>query len=490
MKTKLLSIILLVFLIVSCQDESSQDLTYRMITSSKLTVTVIDRNGTAISHVKIKLYDRAILSSSSSSSTYSSLQYINVATTDANGKVDFGEVATGTYFILIDSVRVNGLNYQPIMQFQMNSAVDKSITVNPEDYVTTFNFNFNKVDVSTANSTYSVGGFSNLNVLLIPVESYSAYSTLDKLISLAGVKGKTDATGNVSLKAPAFKYYVAVIYNDAKTAFARLNYTDYSSNTFSGDKDATSNYNYTLDSKTLSNNSYGIYNLSIKKIVPLPTSTSPIQVPFAGINLALIPYNTYDSNMPLSILLPTAESTGKTDSEGNISFLLKSGASYVLIAYNDSKTVYSTLSTSAYVNSGETRQTAYSLHPTTLTAVQYSNLYLTMSKTNSVYYTSNPTDLTPFSNLDVVLVPYLSSNSTASIDDLISKAVASGKTNEAGQIRFVLATPASYNYSYYQIVAYNAGKTAKFVSSSISMYSGNSYTQGYMLNSTTLATVN
>jgi len=489
MKTKFLFLFLLAFLFNSCQDELNKELTVRMITSSKLTVKVVDGNGTAIPNVKIKLYDRAILSSSSSS-TYSSLQYIAAANTDASGKVDFGEVTTGTYFILIDSVRINNLNYQPIMQFQMNSAADKEITINPEDYATTFNFNFSKIEASATTGMFTVSDFNDLNILLIPSSAYSINNSLDKLLLLAEVITKTNDVGKVSLKIPAFRSYVPIVYNEAKTVFSVLNYNNDYYSYLSGDKDATTNLSFTLDAKTLNSITYGIYKLTLKKIVQIPTSTSPVQTPFDGLNVAAIPYSSYDSNAPLSILLQSAESTGKTDLNGNISFLLSSGKNYMLVVYNNDKTVSAVLSSSVYVNSGETRQASFSISSTTLSPVVYSNLYVTISKTSSVYYTSNPTDLTPYSNLDVVLVPYLSTNSTSSIDDLLSKAVASGKTNASGQVLFVLGLSTSYNYSYYQIVAYNTEKTAKFTSSSFSIYPGNSSSYSYMLNSTTLTSVN
>ncbi|MDD4993419.1 MAG: carboxypeptidase-like regulatory domain-containing protein [Paludibacter sp.] len=500
MKTKLLSLFFLVFLITSCQNGLDNDLTLRLVTSSKLTVKVVDSKGTSLANVNVKLYDRALLSSSSSS--FSSLQYIYSTSTDANGKVDFGDVAAGTYFIFIDSVRVNGLNYQPIMQFQINSAVDKNITINPEDYATTFNFNFKKAETSKTSSNVSLSAFNNLNIMFIPYASYVTYSanpsyySSNKFISLAEVTGKTNDAGYVSLKVPAFKSYVAVVYNDAKTVFCQLNYSAYSSSyTYTGDKGETANYNYSLDSKTLLNAAFGTYNLTIKKAISVPTSTSPSLIPFDGINVAAIPSSVYDSYIPLSVLLESTELSGKTDADGNISFSLKSGISYIFVAYNDDKSACSILSvsSSSYFNvyQGETRQVNFTINPTNLAPVAYSRINITLNKTASVYYTSSPTDLTPFSNLQVALVPYLSSNSTSSVDDLLSKAVASGTTDANGQILFTLAmSSTNYTYSYYQIVAYDAAKTNKFLSSSLSVYTGNSTSQSYILNSTSLATVN
>ncbi|MHB9143351.1 MAG: carboxypeptidase-like regulatory domain-containing protein [Paludibacter sp.] len=497
MKTKFLSLVLLAFLMISCQNDLDKDLTLRIVTSSKLTVKVVDSKGTSIANVNVKLYDRALLSSSSSS--YSSLQYIYSVPTDANGKVDFGDIAAGTYFILIDSVRVNGLNYQPVMQFQINSAVDKSITINPEDYATTFNFSIKKTETLKTSSMVNIEAFNNLNILFIPYSTYAAnssYNNSDKLISLAEVSGKTNDAGFVSLKVPAFKSYVAIVYNDAKTVFTQLNYPNYSSSyTFVGDKDATTNYNYSLDSKTLMNAMYGIYKLTIKKVISSPTSTSPTLLPFDGLNVAAIPSSAYDSYIPLSTLLESTELSGKTDADGNISFSLKSETNYQFIVYNDDKTACSLLSGSSYnyfyVNQGETRQANFTINPINLSPVAYSRINVTINKTASVYYTPSPSDLTPFSNLKVALVPYLSSNSTSSIDDLLSKAIASGTTDVNGQILFTLAmTSTNYSYLYFQIVAYDAAKTTKFVSSSFYVSSGNSISQSYNLNSISLASVN
>jgi hypothetical protein len=495
MKTKFLSLVLLTFLMISCQNDLEKDLNLHIITSSKLSVTVVDSKGTSLSNVNIKLYDKAILSSSSSSSTYSSLEYIYSKSTDSNGKVDFGDIASGTYFILIDSVRINGLNYQPIMQFQVNSTIDKNITINPEEYITTYNFNIQKTATSKTSNLVNISAFNNLNVAFIPYTSYSSYYSLNKLISLAEVSGKTNDAGYVSLKVPAFRSYISIVYNDAKTAFSQLVNSGYpySSSPFSGDKGVSVNLSYSLDFTTLVNTSYGVYNLSIKKAISSPTSTSPILLPFEGLNVAAIPGTAYDSSLPLSILLESVELSGKTDAAGNISFSLKSDMNYQFIVYNNDKTTYSTLSNSSnnsfYVNTGETKQTTFMINPTTFTPVTYARVNATFNKTASVYYTPNPTDLTPFSNLKVALVPYLSNNSGTSIDNLLSTALASGTTDANGQISFVLATSSNYSM-YYQIVAYDNAKTTKFVSSSISVYSGSSNSLTYNLNAISLVDVN
>lgn len=494
MKTKFLSLIFLAVLMISCQNDLDKDLTLRVVTSSKLTVKVVDSKGTSLSNVNVKLYDRALLSSSSSSSSYSSLEYIYAASTDASGVVDFGDVASGIYFILIDSVRINGVNYQPIMQFQVNSGVDKNITINPEDYATTFNFSIKKTETSKTSSTVNVSDFNNLNVIIVPYSSYSSYYSLDKLISLAEVKGKTNNTGFLSLKVSSFKSYIAIAYNDAKTVFSPLGYsaTSYSTVTFTGDKGEVVNKSYSLDSKTLLSSSYGILNLSLKKAVSSPTSTSPTLLPFEGLNVAAIPSTVYDSNLPFSILLEYAELSGKTDIDGNISFSLRLGIDYRMVVYNNNGTVYSALSSngSFCVNSNETRQASFTISPITLVPVVYGRVNVTIAKTSSVYYTSNPTDLTAFSNLNVALVPYMVGNLNSSIDVLLSKAVASGTTDANGQISFVVPS-ISTNYSVlYQIVAYDAAKTTKFVSGDISLYSGNSISKSYYLNATSLASVN
>jgi len=285
MKTKFLSLVLLAFLMISCQNSLDNDLTMRLITSSKLTVTVVDSKGVSITNVNVKIYDRSILSSSSSSS-FSSLAYICSEITDANGKVNFGDIASGTYFLIIDSVRINGLNYEPAMQFQINSAVDKNITINPEDYATTFNLNIQKAETSKTSSMVNLSSFVNLNILFIPYSSYSTNTSLDKLISLAEVSGKTNEAGYLSVKLPSFRTYIAVAYNDAKTICSPLSYYEslYSSSSsyFYGDKGENIKLNFTLDSKTLLNASYGIFNLTIKTSISSPTSTSPTILAFEG----------------------------------------------------------------------------------------------------------------------------------------------------------------------------------------------------------------
>lgn len=494
MKTKFLFLVFLAFLMISCQNDFEKDLTLHIITSSKLSVKVIDSKGTSLANVNVKLYDKAFLSSSSSS--YSSLEYIYSKSTDASGQVEFGDVASGTYFILIDSVRINGLNYQPVMQLQVNSTIDKNITINPEEYVTTYNFNIQKTETSKTSNLVNISAFNNLNILFIPYTSYSSYYSLDKLISLAEVSGKTNNIGYLSLKAPSFRSYIAIAYNDTKTVFSQLGNSSnqYSSTLFTGDKGVSININYALDFTTLVSKTYGIYNLSIKKPIASPTSTSPTLIAFDGLNVAAIPSTAYDSSLPLSILLESVELSGKTDVAGNISFSLIAGMNYQFVVYNNDKTAYSTLSSSSYntfyVNPGESKLSSFMINSTTLTPVSFGRINVTLGKTSSVYYTPSPTDLTPFSNLKIALVPYFSKNSGSSINDLLSIAVASGVTDINGQISFVIPVLTS-NYSvYFQIIAYDDAKTTKFVSSNFSVYSGSSNSLNYNLNVSSLAIVN
>lgn len=502
MRSKLLFLILFSILMFSCQNELD-DLKFKLINSSKLTVKLVDSKGTSIANVNIKLYDRETmaLNSSSKSPMFPSLQYIFSATTDANGKVEFDDVAAGTYFMLIDSVRIDRITYQPIMQFQMNNAVDKEITIKPEDYVSTFNLTFTKTETIKTNSLVDVSAFNNLNVLLVPRKSFSSSLDIEQLISVAEVNTKTNNNGFVSLKVPSFQSYVAIVYNDDKTVFSILEDNPNTSSDFNpafyGDKGVSYNYRYTLDAKTLIYSVYGTWKLSIKKPLNSPNQTSPTLMPFVGLNVATIPISSFDSNFPLSVLLQSAELSGKTDANGTVTLSLKSNTSYKIIVYNDEQTVYSRLTSSNsdffYVNSGETRQANFSIEPTKLLPVLYPKINITLSKTASAYYTSFPKDLTPFSNLQVALLPYTSSNSNASLDELLSQAVASGTTDANGQIFFTLALPWSNDYqfnTYYQIVAYNAAKTAKFVSPSFSVYVESIVSKGYYLNSTSLAGVN
>ncbi len=493
MKTKFLSLILLTVLFISCENELDKDLTLRVITSSKLSVNVVDSKGTPISNLNIKLYNSDLLSSTTSSilMQFSSLACIYSESTDEKGAINFGDVTSGDYLLIIDSVRINGLNYQPMKQFQINSNVDKSITIHPEDYATTFNFKFEKADISKSSPMLSISNFNNLNILFIPKILYSTYYSLDKLISLAEINSKTNATGLVSLRVPSFKSFIAVVYNDAKTIFAQLPTSTYSNYSFLGDKGQNTNFSFILDAKTLVNSSYGTYKLSVKKSVLLPTNSTPTLQAFEGLNVAAIPSNLYDPYLPLSMLLESVELSGKTDTDGNISFSLRAASNYLLLVYNDEKTSYGTLSSfgSTFVNSGETQQSTVIIDPTSLTPVAYGKLNILFNKTSSVYFTQNPTDLTPFSKLKVALIPYKSNNSTSSIDNLLSTAIASGITDGSGRLSFTIPNQTNYSLSC-QILAYNDAKTTKFVSQNISLYANNIFTAVYMLNASTYESVN
>jgi hypothetical protein len=498
MKTNFLSLVFLLFVMISCQNDQLNDMTIKLDTSSKLTVKLVDSKGAAISNANVKIYDRNFLSSSSSSSPSVSFGYLFSESTDGAGMIDFGQVASGTYFLAIDSVRVNGVKYNPILQFQINSSDDKQIVLSPEEYVTTLNLNLQKAEVAKTNNLVTYTAFSGLNVIFVPSYSFSYNSnySIDKLISLAEAVAKSNANGVISVKVPAYKSFVAIAFDDAKSVYSALNISNsssYSSGYFSGDKGQNLTYNFALDSKTLASSAYGIYNLTIKKPVYAPLSTSPSSAPFSDLNVAAIPSSDYDSSLPLSMLLDYVEFSGKTDASGKISLSLASGKNYQVIVYNDNKTVYTTLSLSSYssfyVYQDEAKQASFTLSPTTLTPVTYGKVSVSISKTASIYYTYSPTDLSAFSGLSVALIPYSSTNSSLSIDGLLALAVCAGTTDASGKILFTIPVYSSYS-SYYQLLTYDATKTNKYLSTSFSVYSGSTSTQSYILNQTSLASVN
>lgn len=501
MKTKILSLVMLVFTVISCQNDQLKDLTIKLDSSSKLTVKLVDSKGVAIANNNIKIYDREYLSStssSSSSSSTSSFGYLFSQSTDANGTIDFGEVASGTYFLVIDSVRVNGVRYNPVMQFQINSSVDKQITINPEEFFMNVNLNLQKSTSSKASNLISYSAFGGVNVIFVPSYTYSSSYNLDKLISLSLASGKTNDNGSVAIKLPAYNTFTAIVYNDAKTIFSclRTNSSSYSSSyvySFSGDKGQNLTYNLSLDSKTMAPTAYGTYNLTFNQPVYIPSSTFPSTTPFSGLNVAAIPSDVYDSSFPLSMLLDLAEYSGKTDLSGKISFSLPLGVNYQMIVYNDSKSIFTSLSASPYssfyVYADETKQASFIISPTTLAPATYGKIAATISKTAASSYSSALTDLAGFSSLKVAVVPYASGNSSLSVDNLLLSAICSGTTDASGKILFSVPANSSYNSTYYQIVAYDASKTTKFVSTSISLYTGNTSTQSYILNATNLALI-
>lgn len=198
MKSKLFILFALSLFFFSCQDN---DLTVTLKQSGNLSVKITDNKSKALSNVKVKLY------SGDGSTSYSMLDAL---TSGADGVVNFGELNYGSYTLVVDTPKVDGIKYLPMKTVQVISGSSKQVSINVQEYVGTLKIIFSKYSYTD----YSTTLYSGLNVLLVPYEDYTYSSTLDIYMQAAEFISKADATGTVNFKIPSDRTYYVIIYDD------------------------------------------------------------------------------------------------------------------------------------------------------------------------------------------------------------------------------------------------------------------------------------
>ena len=198
MKKIIFGILACTSLFLSCSKDN--DITVNLITSGKLSVKLSDDQGISIQNTKVKLYDLNIQN-----------DYLEALITDANGKVNFGDVLSGSYVIAADTPKVNNIKYVPQKNIQVISGLDKEIIINVQNYSGDLSLTFKKASY--------LGGdpFSNLDVILVPSELYNTSYSVATLITKAEFSGKTNSSGIITFKIPSSRSFKLIIYNSRKT---------------------------------------------------------------------------------------------------------------------------------------------------------------------------------------------------------------------------------------------------------------------------------
>lgn len=207
MKTKIIGLLAFVLIFIMCTDET--DFTQTLKIDGSLSVNVTDSSDNSIENTKVNLYVESITG-----------DLLDAFYTNSNGNVDFGEVLAGTYVVTIDTPIVNGIKYHPVKLLQVTSGSDKKAIINVQEFI-------GKIKLTINMSSYLGGGpFSNLNVILVPDELYSASYTVADLIEVAEFSGKTDAQGVFTYSIPSDRDFRLIVYNsrkDRKNVLTSLN---------------------------------------------------------------------------------------------------------------------------------------------------------------------------------------------------------------------------------------------------------------------------
>lgn len=195
-------IIAAVIFFCSCQKD---EITVKLKMSGTLSVKVVDNNKQALANQKVKLY----YGSTSSSP-------LDKIVTNSNGEVNFGELNDGTYYVVVDTPKVNGIKYLPVKPVQVISGSNKSVTINVQEYSGT-------VKITVINySTYNP--LANYNVILIPYEKFSSSDNNTVCISKAEFTAITNTAGQVTFQIPSSREFVLMVYDNTKTNVDKSHY--------------------------------------------------------------------------------------------------------------------------------------------------------------------------------------------------------------------------------------------------------------------------
>lgn len=199
-----------IILFGSCQKD---EITVKLRTSGTLSVKVVDNNKQAMANEKVGLYTYY----SSGTTTTSSL--LDKIATNSNGEVNFGELAEGSYTLVVDTPKVNGVKYLPIKPIQVLSNINKSVTINVQEYTGTI-----KINLTNSNNN----PLANYNVILIPSEKYNSSDNVNTCISKAEFRSTSNSAGQATFQVPSSRDFVIMVYDNAKTNVDRSHYASVS----------------------------------------------------------------------------------------------------------------------------------------------------------------------------------------------------------------------------------------------------------------------
>lgn len=130
--------------------------------------------------------------------------YYDIKKTDANGRVDFGRLNLGEYFIFVEKVEEGSEEYnieQPI-SIVSGAAITKDII--PSEYVGTYEL--------TLFEGYDETFLNNVDVYLVDEETYYLYEDAGDKIAHAYRSGRTNSAGKVIFENVPSDTYFYVYY--------------------------------------------------------------------------------------------------------------------------------------------------------------------------------------------------------------------------------------------------------------------------------------
>lgn len=201
----------------SCDDEPVEK-KVKDIESGGFSLTLLDTAEVALSGVGVKLYyatvgysDEPVLFRAeevAAEAAFTGGELVDYLKTDDKGEVDFGDLFSGDYYVIIENVDVNGSKYFVSQYVQIISGENKKMEIMPSRYVATLNISMEEVRLETQ---YVTSPAADYTVLAIPYYLTSGSMSIADLKEIALASQTTDAEGQLVMSVPA-NVYVGILY--------------------------------------------------------------------------------------------------------------------------------------------------------------------------------------------------------------------------------------------------------------------------------------
>ena len=332
---KFLIIAAFVALVSACQKDT---ITVNLKTDGTLSVEISDSTGKKYSNVKVHL-----LTYYSTGSSYSN--ELDTKTTNSNGVVNFGSIASGTYTIVTDTVKNGNKYYLPVKQTQILTASTKKVTINPFEYVGTLNVHvyINPTGVDTLKR-------NTLRVALVKYSDYNTTLNRAKVISKAVDIQTCSKNGDVQFKnVPANINYATYVYvNNSDTIGAWYVNGAYVY------KDNVVNTSISINMSDII-----VVKADLSLTVNYYSSSTFNYKPVANANVVLVYYNDYSNynlySADLSTIMAHKVTTGITNASGKLNLTSIPAKDYkVYVYYSSNTSLHTWYSSDIYLYAGST----------------------------------------------------------------------------------------------------------------------------------------
>jgi hypothetical protein len=207
MKIKNLILGLTVLLAVSsCSDD--ENYTIILKESGRLTLNVTNEESPIVGQ-NVYLIPQMNDFDKASGPSPGTIEYsIDNQETDENGKVSFGDVNVGNYYLVMEDVEIDGKFYNPSKLVQAVSDVNKLYSLNVMDYTGT-------IEVTVKNYsdiTYEYELYSGAKVAILTDDDYYSSSDVEERLSKKIEQQTTSTSGKVVFDLPSGVYYHAIVY--------------------------------------------------------------------------------------------------------------------------------------------------------------------------------------------------------------------------------------------------------------------------------------